>query len=72
MSGCDKSGLKRDFAKLNSDQKAAVLKVIAAEDFALIQGLPGTDSLARGLGEKSSPHKLHSFCSGQFIMQTNW
>ena len=46
VSGCDKSDLKRDFAKLNSDQKAAVLKVIAAEDFALIQGLPGTGKSA--------------------------
>eukprot|EP00985_Skeletonema_marinoi_P002554 scaffold1057_cov203-Skeletonema_marinoi.AAC.2 len=43
---CDKSSLKRDFAKLNSDQKAAVLKVIAAEDFAIIQGLPGTGKSA--------------------------
>lgn len=46
VSGCDKSGLKRDFAELNSDQKAAVLKVISAEDFALIQGLPGTGKSA--------------------------
>ena len=46
VAGCDKSGLKRDFAKLNSDQKAAVLKVIAAEDFAIIQGLPGTGKSA--------------------------
>lgn len=46
VSGCDKRSLKRDFAKLNSDQKAAVLKVIAAEDFAIIQGLPGTGKSA--------------------------
>ncbi|KAL7430717.1 hypothetical protein ACHAXM_002466 [Skeletonema potamos] len=44
--GCDKSSLKRDFQKLNSDQKAAVLKVISAEDFAIIQGLPGTGKSA--------------------------
>ena len=44
--GCDKTSLKRDFQKLNSDQKAAVLKVIAAEDFAMIQGLPGTGKSA--------------------------
>ncbi len=40
--GCDQNILRRDFDRLNSDQKEAVLKVIAAEDFALIQGLPGT------------------------------
>lgn len=46
VSGCDKRSLKRDFAKLNPDQKAAVLKVVAAEDFAIIQGLPGTGKSA--------------------------
>lgn len=40
--GCDQNRLRQDFGRLNSDQKEAVLKVIAAEDFALIQGLPGT------------------------------
>jgi hypothetical protein len=40
--GCDQNSIRRDFERLNSDQQAAVLKVIAAEDFALIQGLPGT------------------------------
>ena len=40
--GCDMSSLKRDFYKLNKDQKGAVLKAISAEDFTLIQGLPGT------------------------------
>ena len=42
LPGCDQNSLRRDFDRLNSDQKEAVLKVIAAEDFALIQGLPGT------------------------------
>jgi len=42
IAGCDMSSLKRDFYKLNKDQKGAVLKAISAEDFTLIQGLPGT------------------------------
>ena len=42
IAGCDTSSLKRDFYKLNKDQKGAVLKAISAEDFTLIQGLPGT------------------------------
>ncbi len=44
--GCDRARLKADFQKLNSDQKAAVLKVIAAQDFSMIQGLPGTGKSA--------------------------
>ncbi|KAL9189329.1 hypothetical protein ACHAXT_011819, partial [Thalassiosira profunda] len=44
--GCDAASLKRDFARLNSDQKGAVLKVLSAEDFALVQGLPGTGKTA--------------------------
>ena len=44
--GCDLDSLKRDFQRLNSDQKGAVHKVIAAEDFVLIQGLPGTGKSA--------------------------
>ena len=44
--GCDLSSLRRDFVNLNSDQKGAVLKAISAEDFALIQGLPGTGKSA--------------------------
>ena len=46
VAGCDKAGLRQDFAKLNSDQKAAVLKVVNADDFAIIQGLPGTGKSA--------------------------
>ena len=42
IAGCDMSSLKRDFYKLNKDQKGAVLNAISAEDFTLIQGLPGT------------------------------
>ena len=46
LPGCDLSRLKKEFAKLNSDQKEAIMKVISAEDFALIQGLPGTGKTA--------------------------
>jgi len=44
--GCTMDTLERDFNLLNSDQKNAVLKVVSAEDFALIQGLPGTGKTA--------------------------
>lgn len=44
--GCDAASLKRDFCSLNVDQKAAVRKVIAARDFALIEGFPGTGKSA--------------------------
>ena len=44
--GCDPTSLRRDFGELNSDQKGAVLKAISAEDFTLIQGLPGTGKSA--------------------------
>ena len=44
--GCDLASLKRDFGMLNSDQKGAVLKSVSAEDFSLIQGLPGTGKSA--------------------------
>jgi len=43
---CDQGGLKQDVYNLNSDQKRAVLKVVSAEDFTLIQGLPGTGKSA--------------------------
>jgi superfamily I DNA and/or RNA helicase len=46
VNGCDMSALKSEFDKLNSDQKAAILKVVSAEDFAVIQGLPGTGKSA--------------------------
>lgn len=46
MPGCDKASLKRDFDKLNSDQKAATLKVCGAQDFAMIQGFPGSGKTA--------------------------
>ena len=44
--GCDPTSLRRDFGELNSDQKGAVLKAVSAEDFTLIQGLPGTGKSA--------------------------
>lgn len=44
--GCDLARLKRDFSKLNSDQQGAVMKSISAEDFSIIQGLPGTGKSA--------------------------
>lgn len=40
------STLKNEFAQLNCDQKEAIMKVVSAEDFALIQGLPGTGKTA--------------------------
>lgn len=46
ISGCDMDILKNEFSQLNCDQKAAILKVISAEDFAIIQGLPGTGKSA--------------------------
>ena len=44
--GCDPTSLRRDFGELNSDQKGAVFKAVSAEDFTLIQGLPGTGKSA--------------------------
>ena len=44
--GCDPAHLKRDFHRLNTDQKEAVVRSISALDFTLIQGLPGTGKSA--------------------------
>ena len=44
--GCDPDTLRREYAGLNVDQRAAVLRVASAEDFALVQGLPGTGKSA--------------------------
>ena len=43
---CDPDALRREYAALNVDQRAAVLRVASAEDFALVQGLPGTGKSA--------------------------
>lgn len=40
--GCDMKQLELEFESLNVDQKAAVVKVMTAMDYSLIQGLPGT------------------------------
>jgi hypothetical protein len=40
--GCNVHELKQEFHCLNTDQQEAVKKVIMANDYALIQGLPGT------------------------------
>ena len=40
--GCEPDILKNEFNRLNPDQKDAIVKVLSAQDFALIQGLPGT------------------------------
>lgn len=40
--GCEMKILRDEFELLNSDQKAAVKKVMTANDYTLIQGLPGT------------------------------
>jgi DNA replication ATP-dependent helicase Dna2 len=40
--GCDLIDLACEFAELNIDQRNAVLKVWSANDYTLIQGLPGT------------------------------
>ncbi|KAL7553269.1 hypothetical protein ACHAWF_016524 [Thalassiosira exigua] len=44
--GCDVASLRQDYARLNPDQKGALLKAVSAEDFALVQGLPGTGKSA--------------------------
>ena len=44
--GCDMNTLKREFDLLNCDQKDAIVKCMSANDFALIQGLPGTGKSA--------------------------
>jgi len=44
--GCDRGSLRRDFVRLNLDQRNAVLKCASARDFALVQGLPGTGKSA--------------------------
>jgi len=42
LPGCDLSVLSEEFQLLNLDQQHAVRKVVAANDFVLVQGLPGT------------------------------
>lgn len=42
IQGCSMKTLAEEFQNLNSDQKAAVSKVLSAKDYALIQGFPGT------------------------------
>eukprot|EP00980_Cylindrotheca_fusiformis_P003269 scaffold738_cov124-Cylindrotheca_fusiformis.AAC.8 len=40
--GCDMKGLSTEFSQLNPDQRQAVMKVVSANDYTLMQGLPGT------------------------------
>ena len=40
--GCDMENLRQDYAALNSDQQAAVDKIVHARDYTIVQGLPGT------------------------------
>lgn len=42
LPGCDLKVLSLEFQSLNQDQQDAVRKVVSANDFALVQGLPGT------------------------------
>ncbi|CAJ1969202.1 unnamed protein product [Cylindrotheca closterium] len=42
LNGCDMKALSTEFSSLNSDQKDAVVKVVSASDYTLLQGLPGT------------------------------
>eukprot|EP00804_Cyclotella_cryptica_P000970 CCRYP_012331-RB/>CCRYP_012331-RB protein AED:0.03 eAED:0.03 QI:95/1/1/1/1/1/10/663/1892 len=46
VAGCDLNTLRKEFGSLNCGQKEAILKVVSAKDFALIQGLPGTGKSA--------------------------
>jgi DNA replication ATP-dependent helicase Dna2 len=40
--GCDMDTLSAEYSRLNPDQQQAVIKVVSASDYTLIQGLPGT------------------------------
>jgi DNA replication ATP-dependent helicase Dna2 len=40
--GCNVQALVKEYEGFNPDQRAAVEKVVAAQDYTLIQGLPGT------------------------------
>lgn len=42
IKGCDIGTLSREYSQLNIDQQTAVAKVMAAKDYTLIQGFPGT------------------------------
>lgn len=42
LNGCEMKTLMTEFSSLNSDQKHAVVKVVSANDYTLLQGLPGT------------------------------
>ena len=44
--GCSPSELIEEYGQLNSDQREAVVRVIAAEDYALLRGMPGTGKTA--------------------------
>jgi DNA replication ATP-dependent helicase Dna2 len=42
VKGCSQLDVEKQFNTLNEDQKAAVMKVFNAQDYCLLQGMPGT------------------------------
>eukprot|EP00559_Dactyliosolen_fragilissimus_P001342 CAMPEP_0184867600 /NCGR_PEP_ID=MMETSP0580-20130426/27217_1 /TAXON_ID=1118495 /ORGANISM="Dactyliosolen fragilissimus" /LENGTH=1622 /DNA_ID=CAMNT_0027367987 /DNA_START=91 /DNA_END=4956 /DNA_ORIENTATION=+ len=42
VAGCHLGALEKEYLLFNTDQKAAVSKVLSAKDYTLIQGFPGT------------------------------